>query len=318
VRNCTPRPEPLGGLTATGTRRGNTSGVGFPVVTLAPGAAWHGAVVVRQSDRYRIRIHGPGKGHGAEARVQVVSTELTRVVRECRTCPWNASALTARTCRATVPSVSLEVPAQASLSCTGPVTARSCTAAVRLVVRNCTGAPAILEAIDGRGPLSFLGGGAGWRPVPLAPGAVWTGSMEAREAGPHTLSLRVRYPHGTAMNAPAGRFQVRDPERERAQRDCRRCRGTWGRHGLLGLESCVCRTQDAGRRCYRSQDCASECLVHRFVITRPATAGRVALGIVEGRCAATTPLWGCARVVTGAHARPRPVPAGTFQTRCAD
>jgi hypothetical protein len=46
-----------------------------------------------------------------------------------------------------------------------------------------------------------------------------------------------------------------------ALRECEKCNGKWGKHGLARVESCLCRTADFGKSCQDGDDCQGKCLV---------------------------------------------------------
>jgi hypothetical protein len=80
-----------------------------------------------------------------------------------------------------------------------------------------------------------------------------TGQASSREEGPG--SARETPTAGTDAEIAA------DPKREQAMRDCEKCNGQWGRHGLASVESCICRTSDFGKPCMDGDDCEGVCLL---------------------------------------------------------
>lgn len=102
---------------------------------------------------------------------------------------------------------------------------------------------------------------------------------------------------GHALTAVAPLESVDDPDRATARAACDACRGTWGPHGMLGLESCDCPTPDAGRPCLAGADCVGICLATGWerVTDEPdagCRTGQARMRLV-GRCSARTSNFGC-------------------------
>jgi hypothetical protein len=107
--------------------------------------------------------------------------------------------------------------------------------------------------------------------------------------------------------------------RDRAVAACEACHGEWGRHGMMQIESCICRTADAGRECEDARDCEGECLAtgHRVVRRghgpRRLPNGTISvaetLAVAIGRCSEFRAAFGChAYVPEGARAGgPQPI-----------
>ena len=72
---------------------------------------------------------------------------------------------------------------------------------------------------------------------------------------------------------------------------------------MMGVEGCVCRTQDSGKRCLDGSDCEGSCLYDHVEVVRPARShcesggtctANVALGRLVGKCSPTDDPFGCA------------------------
>ena len=81
-------------------------------------------------------------------------------------------------------------------------------------------------------------------------------------------------------------------QRPQTEAECKKCNGDWGIHGLSEINSCLCRTRDAGKECKDGLECEGECVVvdHRTEITDP---GPPALGYFLGRCSERDLQFGC-------------------------
>jgi hypothetical protein len=121
---------------------------------------------------------------------------------------------------------------------------------------------------------------------------------------------------------------VNNPARVRALAACRACRGDWGRHGMLGMEGCICRTRDGGRRCTDGRDCEGMCLVTGTeIVRRPPpcreTRGRICplastLVRAVGRCSEFVFAFGCHSYIPAGE-RDRPLGSTVSMHRvCAD
>ena len=112
------------------------------------------------------------------------------------------------------------------------------------------------------------------------------------------LALGCRRGDGTPATAgPA----TRTPPRTAAA--CRACNGEWGVHGLLQVESCLCRTHDAGKQCRDGLECEGECLLDpgQADVVNPGPPRR---GFFLGRCSEFDHVFGCNKLLmdgTAAH-----------------
>jgi hypothetical protein len=74
--------------------------------------------------------------------------------------------------------------------------------------------------------------------------------------------------------------------------ECRACNGEWGVHGLVQVESCLCRTKDGGHRCRDGAECEGECILEpgAVEVTEPGPPRR---GYFVGKCSDYDHLYGC-------------------------
>jgi hypothetical protein len=96
------------------------------------------------------------------------------------------------------------------------------------------------------------------------------------------------------------------------QEECKACHGEWGAHGLAQMTSCLCRTTDAGKPCYRRSDCQGLCVAGENVKREVVQAGPPAQGYFVGRCAEFNPIFGCMRVLDQAGPGPLDEPPGVL------
>jgi hypothetical protein len=86
--------------------------------------------------------------------------------------------------------------------------------------------------------------------------------------------------------------------------ECRACKGEWGVHGMRQVESCLCRTHDAGKSCKDGTDCEGECIAEegKTEVTLPGPPPR---GFFLGRCSEFDHLFGCHKLLMdGARSKP--------------
>lgn len=96
------------------------------------------------------------------------------------------------------------------------------------------------------------------------------------------------HPRPTALQASTS---ARTPEA------CRACNGEWGPHGLAQVESCMCRTKDAGKPCKGKGDCESQCVATEQPETQVVDKGPPAKGYFLGHCHEFVPFFGCGRLL---------------------
>jgi hypothetical protein len=115
------------------------------------------------------------------------------------------------------------------------------------------------------------------------------------------LALSCRHPD-------AGRPPATAAHRPSTASECQACNGVWGVHGLRKVESCLCRTHDAGKTCKDAGECEGECLAEegRTEVTDPGPPPR---GYFLGRCSEYDHVFGCEkRLEAGTRtAGPRPL-----------
>lgn len=117
--------------------------------------------------------------------------------------------------------------------------------------------------------------------VRLEPGDTWTMELELEHLGIYELSLGpvAMSSDGPAIRLGTATLTVDNPAREQAMAACHECNGDWGRHGMLGIEGCNCRTRDGGTPCDDGADCQAQCIARV-----PET---------EFRCSEFVSVWGC-------------------------
>jgi hypothetical protein len=79
--------------------------------------------------------------------------------------------------------------------------------------------------------------------------------------------------------------------------ECHACNGDWGVHGLARVESCLCRTHDAGKICKDGLDCEGECEVVGEPKTEIVDPGPPARGFFLGTCSQFDHLFGCHKLL---------------------
>lgn len=89
----------------------------------------------------------------------------------------------------------------------------------------------------------------------------------------------------------------------RSASECKACNGEWGVHGLLQVESCLCRTHDVGKVCRDGLECEGECVVEvgKTQVVEPGPPRR---GFFLGRCSEFDHVFGCNKLLmdgTGAQ-----------------
>lgn len=95
-------------------------------------------------------------------------------------------------------------------------------------------------------------------------------------------------PRATALEASA---RANTPE------TCRDCNGEWGPHGLAQVESCMCRTKDAGKPCKSKNDCESQCVASEPPQTQVLDKGPPPKGYFLGHCHEFVPFFGCGHLL---------------------
>jgi hypothetical protein len=82
----------------------------------------------------------------------------------------------------------------------------------------------------------------------------------------------------------------------RSASECKACNGEWGVHGLLQVESCLCRTHDSGKVCHDGLECEGECVVEdgKLQVIEPGPPRR---GYFLGRCSEFDHVFGCNKLL---------------------
>src|SRR5216110_3273672 len=73
--------------------------------------------------------------------------------------------------------------------------------------------------------------------------------------------------------------------------ECKACNGEWGVHGLVQVESCLCRTHDSGRRCRDGAECEGECIAQPGAV-EVVDPGPPRRGYFVGKCSEFDHLFG--------------------------
>jgi hypothetical protein len=113
--------------------------------------------------------------------------------------------------------------------------------------------------------------------------------------GPVAQPTVVRPGAGPAAPPTAARPAPR--VRPDTRQACDACRGDWGIHGIADVESCNCRTKDAGQTCRDGAQCQGQCLAGpdaKFEVVSPGPPKR---GFYVGRCSEFETTFGCFRVI---------------------
>jgi hypothetical protein len=195
-------------------------------------------------------------------------------------------------------------PAQLSLTCKDEF--RDCSGRAKLTVHNCAARAFELHEVlmspapPMRAPVVRAGG-----MIRLEPGGTWAMELELDQMGVYELSLGpVAMSPGPSISVGTTTLTIDNPAREQAIGACRECNGDWGRHGMLGIESCNCRTRDGGTPCDDGSDCEGECM---------ARAGQAAF-----TCARFSSNWGCYAYLPDGWSKERHPENATAHYVCAD
>jgi hypothetical protein len=78
--------------------------------------------------------------------------------------------------------------------------------------------------------------------------------------------------------------------------ECKTCNGEWAVHGLVQVESCLCRTKDVGKRCRDGLECEGECILQPGAedVTEPGPPRK---GFFVGRCSEFDHFFGCHKLL---------------------
>lgn len=223
-------------------------------------------------------------------------------------------------CSTGVSQAYLQIQREVVLDC--PQDFRECSGTIEVRVEHCGTGVARLHTVA---LLTANVTGYGTYPVVVTPGESRAMLVTFHSSGAaQSTSVFARLTHADGRETiSSSQVIFRNPARDRAQRECRACRGDWGRHGMLGYEGCICRTRDAGRRCTDGRDCQGICLrtgSERVVTRRCRTRDCLEeYGLrAVGRCSEFVAQFGCYSYIPDG-ARDRAPAAGLeLHSACAD
>ena len=113
--------------------------------------------------------------------------------------------------------------------------------------------------------------------------------------------------------------QAKLPVHPADKQACDECAGIWGIHGIEAVESCICRTKDAGRSCADGSDCQGACIVGDDATFEVIDQGDPPRGLFVGRCADYDTTFGCYRVAPQRDGTRSPLPESeAAQDICVD
>jgi hypothetical protein len=147
--------------------------------------------------------------------------------------------------------------------------------------------------------------------------AIWTaGCCKNNPAAP---SAGAAASEGKALQATADPAAAgSSPTRPTTKEACDACQGKWSKHGLAEVDSCICKTKDAGKVCRDGKDCQGDCIADDdgFEVVE---AGPPAKGYWKGKCAEYDTTFGCHRTIaTGTRAKPPQTAEDAAGTICVD
>jgi hypothetical protein len=119
-----------------------------------------------------------------------------------------------------------------------------------------------------------------------------------------------------ASKAEAGQVSAAPAAPPTTEEGCRACNGVFGQHGIDPTPRCVCRTTDAGKKCYAKADCEGQCIgdLGDKEVVEPGPAPR---GFWVGRCSEMRATFGCHVFLESKPAAPVPLDDKPQQL-CAD
>lgn len=223
-------------------------------------------------------------------------------------------------CSAGISLAYLQIQREVVLDC--PQDFRECSGTIEVRVEHCGTGVARLHTVT---LLSANVTGYGTYPVVVTPGESRAMLVAFHSSGAaQSTSVLARLTHADGRESISSvQVVFRNPARDRAQRQCRACRGDWGRHGMLGYGSCICRTRDAGRRCTDGRDCEGICLqtgTERVVTRRCRTRDCIEeYGMrAVGRCSEFVGQFGCHTYIPDGARDRRPTLGLEIHSACAD
>jgi hypothetical protein len=99
------------------------------------------------------------------------------------------------------------------------------------------------------------------------------------------------------------------PPRPQTKEACDACQGLWAIHGIVPVESCICRTSDGGDRCFDGRDCQGQCLVDRDIEFQVVDESEPPRGFYMGTCSRYDTTFGCHFVIPTGTEDLLPLPA---------
>ncbi len=93
----------------------------------------------------------------------------------------------------------------------------------------------------------------------VAPGESFTHRYDGW-VRPGTYELVLSYEAQGTSRERRERLRVTNTARAAAEQACRACNGRFGARGMLSIEVCSCRTNDAGKPCDDGNDCEGKCV----------------------------------------------------------
>jgi hypothetical protein len=99
--------------------------------------------------------------------------------------------------------------------------------------------------------------------------------------------------HRKEARPPAAGLTAKPPA---TAAECHACNGEWGVHGLVQVESCLCRTGDVGKRCRDGLDCQGECILQPGDV-EVVEQGPPRRGFFVGRCSEFDHFFGCHKLL---------------------
>jgi len=195
----------------------------------------------------------------------------------------------------------------------------ACSRMFVIELRNCTSDPVGIHQVavtfvdaDGKRHSRRLRDYGGRKQI--AVGEVWQHKEELSDVGIYEYAVTALSPDGTDH---IGRqtFTATNPALQKAKEDCRACNGYWGPLGLSLETGCLCRTNDAGKRCTDGDQCTGVCLYDKDakpVADEPPD-------VLVGRCSEREVVYGCFDYIPKGASK-QAVPAGGAQPQriCVD
>ncbi len=125
-------------------------------------------------------------------------------------------------------------------------------------------------------------------------------------------------PGNPAVMATPAALEQPPADRPSTKEACDGCSGKWGRHGLADVESCICKTKDAGKVCKDAAECVGQCLADEdgFEVVQ---AGPPPKGYWKGKCSEYDTTFGCNRIIgAGARAKGPQLAEDAADSLCID